>query len=636
MNWIKAGFVLAFLFMQSTKINAQANYVIPVVFHVIHKNGAENISDEQIFDQIEILNRDFNNPDTTVIIDTFKPLIADCDIEFRLATLDPDGNCTSGITRHYSSLTSVGDHQVKSIIHWPPDEYLNFYVVTNAAGLAGHALLPSQADSFPQWDGIVIGHNYTGSIGTSSVLTSVVATHEVGHYLGLQHVWGGNNVPNFFYLPVSQTSNCSTDDGVGDTPNTIGNQLCNHTQMNCGTLDNVQNFMDYSYCGAMFTHGQKDRMHAMLDSSLANRNNLWTQSNLVKTGVDTIPNWLCKAEFKVNKQSVCVGDTIVFTDLSKHQIQTREWDFVGGSSTSIADSIVKVVYSIPGNYDVRLKVINSMGSDSVVLQNYISVLPNPGNLTVVVEDMENLAPFPSDKWMVFGGHDTTIFEVNSNAGYSGSQSLYFDNFNKNGVVILESTTMNLTTSGSMELIFRHAYAEKSINNSNRLEVFFSNDCGNSWILAKTIVSVLLKTKLVADTLPFIPAGSSEWKTTTVNIPGGYQTTNFRVKFVFTGSHEGNNFYLDDINVIPVGTINIEDSWKDNIRVYPNPADSEVFLKNIPQGSLIKLFDTKGKLIHSQVSTLLVNKINLKGVKKGSYLLKITYEGAVFGYTFVKK
>jgi hypothetical protein len=101
-------------------------YIIPVVFHIIHNYGPENINDDQVHDAIRQLNIQYRklNDDTTDIVQLFKSRAADCGIEFRLAQLDPDGNCTSGITRTVSDLTSIGDHQVKSLIHWPPNKYL--------------------------------------------------------------------------------------------------------------------------------------------------------------------------------------------------------------------------------------------------------------------------------------------------------------------------------------------------------------------------------------------------------------------------------------------------------------------------------------------------------------------------------
>lgn len=616
-------------------LNFKAQYTIPVVFHVIHQNGIENISDAQIIDQINILNRDYNNPDTSVIIDTFKSLVADCDIQFKLAQLDPDGNCTNGITRHYSSLTTTGDHQVKSIVHWPPDEYLNFYVVVNAAGLAGHALMPSQADSFPQWDGIVMGHNYIGSIGTSSVATSVVGSHEVGHYLGLEHVWGGNNVPNFYYLPVSQPSNCGTDDGIGDTPNTIGNQNCIYSQMNCGTLDNVQNFMDYSYCGAMFTHGQKARMHSMLDSTLADRNNLWSPSNLVKTGIDSIENRLCGAQIQASTRTICLGDTIEFSDISKHGIIARNWELFGGTTTSLTDSSIKVVYPSTGIYNIKLIVSNTLFTDTVLLENYISVLPNPAILNGIVEDFEWIDSFPTTNWFTLSDNDTSQFEITTNASYSGSKSLFFDNYNNSGIVELNSSTMDLTAPGSKELAFRHAYAERALSINNKLQIYFSGNCGKTWTLVKTLVTSQLKTKVSSDTTFFIPNGQSEWKTTFVTISPTYQTQSFRVKFVFQGDAKGNNFYLDDINVIPAGTIGIKEDWKEQIKICPNPTDSEMAIIKLPHQATISILNNQGKLMFIGHATKVNEIINVEKFPKGNYILKITHLGNDFVTNFIK-
>ncbi len=341
-----------------------ATYTIPVVFHVIHNYGVENISDAQILDGLDIVNKTFRKQlaDTASIVAVFKPIHADCDIEFKLAQLDPDGNCTNGINRVASPLTLIGDHSVKSLIQWPTNKYLNVYIVSQAAGLAGHCVWPSDADTIPAWDGIVIGHNYVGSIGTSNYMQSVAFAHECGHYLNLQHIWGGNNVPGFYFYPCADINkDCTIDDLVDDTPPTIGWQSCNLSGASCGnTVDNVQNTMDYSYCNRMFTTGQKARMQACLNSPIAGRDNLWSPSNLTATGVLTSPV-LCEANFTSNKVVVCQNSSniITFTNTSYNGIFTNtQWSFPGGNpATSTANSPV-ITYSTPGKYDVTLKVIN--------------------------------------------------------------------------------------------------------------------------------------------------------------------------------------------------------------------------------------------------------------------------------------
>ncbi len=237
-------------------------YYIPIVIHILHNNGIENISNEQVFDAIDVLNRDYRllNQDANNVHADFQGLPADVEIEFRLATKAPDGTCFNGITRTVTSLTfdgSSGNAQKNAVKNgndvfqgeWPGDEYLNVFVCADIDGAAGYTYTPSNWIGSGMGNGIWILHNYLGSIGTSSLYTSRTLTHETGHWLNLEHPWGGNNNPG-------NASSCSTDDGVNDTPNTIGVTSCNLNEASCGPRANVENYMDYSYCSKMFTPGQ--------------------------------------------------------------------------------------------------------------------------------------------------------------------------------------------------------------------------------------------------------------------------------------------------------------------------------------------------------------------------------------------
>jgi hypothetical protein len=222
-------------------------YVIPVVFHILHNNGSENISKEQILDGVEWMNNDFRKTayDTASIINDFKLIAADCRIEFRLAGLDPYGNCTDGITRTQTELTYSATEGIKDYVQaWPRNRYLNIWVVHSIeSGAAGYAYYPSSVDG--SWgvgrDGIVLKYTYVGGIEESSIGRARTLTHEIGHYLNLMHPWGPTNEPEL-------TDNCYMDDEVEDTPLTIGHKSCNLYASTCGSLDNVQNYMEYSYC----------------------------------------------------------------------------------------------------------------------------------------------------------------------------------------------------------------------------------------------------------------------------------------------------------------------------------------------------------------------------------------------------
>ena len=250
-------------------------YIIPVVFHIIHDNGPENISDAQVHDAIRVMNDDFNrmNPDWVTVRPDFVDLVADVGIEFRLAQLDPQGNCTNGITRTESDLTYEGDQAMTQLIQWPRNRYMNIWVGASANGAAGYTNYPWVFNNSPQNDGIVVKYDYVGSIGAGSPGRSRTLTHEVGHWLNLRHCWGNSNDPGL-------EENCSEDDDVEDTPLTIGWTACIVSGSSCGSpLDNVENYMEYSYCSKMFTTGQATRMLAALTSTIAQRNSLWEPGN---------------------------------------------------------------------------------------------------------------------------------------------------------------------------------------------------------------------------------------------------------------------------------------------------------------------------------------------------------------------
>src|SRR5690606_20155140 len=142
----------------------------------------------------------------------------------------------------------------------------------------------------------------------------------------------------------------------------------------CGTLDNVQNYMEYSYCARMFTEGQKTRMHACLNSPVAGRNNLWQPGNLLATGTDDATYYLCAANFEADKKIICAGETVEFSDVSYHGIEQRDWTFEGGTASSYTDSLIEVTYTSSGVYGVTLEVGNGTETEIISKEEYITVI----------------------------------------------------------------------------------------------------------------------------------------------------------------------------------------------------------------------------------------------------------------------
>ncbi len=619
---------------QENTTKSGATYIIPVVFHIIHNNGSENITNSQIYDAIEQVNLQYRklNPDTSQIVSAFQSIAADADIEIRLAQIDPDGNCTSGITRTVSALTYPGDHQVKSLIHWPPEKYLNIYVCFDAAGLAGHALMPAVADTIPEWDGIVIRHDYVGTIGTSDYFKRTVLSHEIGHYLNLYHIWGGNNVPDFYYLPVGNAGNCAYDDEVMDTPNTIGWSTCNLNASSCSSLDNIQNYMDYAYCALMFTEGQKVRMHAALNSSVAQRNNLWTPANLATTGTDDLANQLCEVKLEANKLVVCQGDSVLFKDVSSHSIANRIWNVESGIllGSSSNDTAI-VLYNQVGKFDVTLKVSNGVDTLELVLTDYITVLPNQGTNQGITEGFEEGLTAFKNKWHVREVGQPYNWEI-SNTGFQSNQSAMINNFDAGSNQVYEFFSDPLDLSGftSLAVAFDWAYAQKVASNADLFRIFISNDCGETWLHKKTYSGTsTLKSVSQLVTTSFIPASLNEWASDTVLINGAVNFTDHtQVKFRFE-SKGGNNFFLDNIRIGKLNELGLHEvGSKNQFEIYPNPAEKEGFvvLKWTEQESpeKVQLLDAQGRIVFETNEQTDLNslQIPLAGLRSGYYFVKM--------------
>lgn len=614
-----------------------ASYIIPVVFHVIHNYGNENISDAQIKDGLDWVNKTFRKqrPDTASMVAAFKPIHADCDIEFRLATKDPNGNCHSGINRIASPLTSSGDHRVKNLIHWPPTQYLNVYVVVNAAGLAGHCVWPSDADTIPLWDGIVIGHNYVGTFGTSNLTQSVAFAHECGHYLNLQHIWGGNNVPGFYFYPCADPNkDCNIDDLVADTPPTIGWQSCNLNGASCGNVkDNVQNVMDYSYCNVMFTQGQKTRMQACLNSPIAGRNNLWQTANLIATGVYT-PATVCAADFMSNRTVSCPNTQIYFSNTSFHgPFSSVEWKFAGGTPSVSAIANPTVSYATPGVYSIELKVKNGNDSAVVVKPNYI-IIQNTTATGIgypFSESFESTMSLNGTDWFRNNLDTSTSWQLTNIAAFSGSTSVMLDNFNSNieGKDELFSKPINLTGATALNIGFKYAFARRDTSNKDQLQLFAYQNCSGTAIQRFSAIGAALETTSLT-TIPFYPSGSMEWKSVSASLLPLFFNSTFRFKFVFS-HHGGNNLFIDDINIdVTTGLNDISEviNWES---LYPNPTNEHSVLKftnSLSKTLSVSIYNTLGEKVSVLEKQFFEAgehelEIQIDNLKSGLYLVELS-------------
>jgi len=560
--------------------------VIPVVFHIIHDYNTGYISDEQVESAIENINLDFQklNSDTIDIVSDFVDIAADLNLSFRLAQLDPQGNCTKGVTRTYSNLTHTAGENVKALIKWDPSKYLNVWIVeTIASGAGGYSYLPGSAPGNDNNAGILVINTQFGATGTSngSGFSKHTLSHEIGHYLGLPHTWGGTNTPG---LP----GNCNSDDGIADTPECLGQSFnCDLTIETCGSLDNVQNFMCYAGCPNMFTEGQGDRVHYYLDnhtSGNAPRNGLWQQSNLVATGTnDGYLNQECTpiADIYADVTTTCVGDEILINGFAHNADSTNyNWTVTGSSTTTVSGSNIYATYSTPGIYPVTLEVSNSVGTATVNKTDYIIVRSNANQETLPYYEAFETAldlndPLNSSSW--FTSSDYTETWEASTSGYNSANGYMArtKNFTDLGRTTLELPFIDFTNSQSgTKLFFNYAYKQRNSLVEDKLMVYISKNCGKTWSKRKTINIEDLITSTGTQSSTWEPQSSSDWKQTSVGMTTVSGDAGILIRFVLEGEN-GNYLYIDGLEIHNFN-VGIEETVLDEnaLDIYPNPITNE--------------------------------------------------------------
>lgn len=630
-----------------SKVSTTPSYTIPVVFHILHMGGVENISDAQVIDQVAILNRDYQkqNADTISVIPTFTNNIANVGFSFKLATIDPDGNCTNGIVRHYTSKTNWDANNLSDFIYsWPTNQYLNIYVVkTININATAYTFLPGIGipDSC---DAIVSMHNMVGSIGTSQLSYSRVLTHEVAHWFSIPHIWGVSNAPGV----------ACGDDGVSDTPITKGFSTCNTTSSDVctpGVLENAQNYMDYSPCKIMFTNGQAANMHASINGSTNGRNNLSTNTNHILTGVVN-SSFSCNtlADFYVIKSINCAGSTYTFTSLSQFgpSAGTLQWSFVGGSPSTSTNSVVIVSYPAAGVYPVSLTATSANGVDTETKNSYITVVNGQGGLTLPYSfDFEGVT-LPNNITIVNEQSDTITWKHNISVGAnSTNKSIYINNFpdstNYGNRDYFETPFFDFTNTSALNLSYYYAYAKRYAIQADSFKVQYSLDCGGTWSNVIGIPNINTMASNSGGTLntSFVPS-ASQWKL--VSIPSGLLTNlnnkpSVKFRFFFKADYlvdGANNIYIDQINIngnIVTSLTEFENQM--NLNVYPNPSASKInieFVSPLKGTVKLQLNDITGRCLKQEVyhvneGDLFTNTINERNeYSAGIYLLTLDMNG----------
>ena len=365
-------------------------YTIPVVVHIIYQNETDvwNISDQQVLSQIQILNEDFRrlNADTVNTPAGFAAVAGYPNIEFCLARRDTLGQNTTGIIRHRfqqraSWSTGQFDGTVKPATRWNPNLYYNIWIANLSGGVLGYAQFPTgsglpglSGGTNANTDGIVLLYSSVGRPPQNPFPGQYnlgrTATHEIGHALGLRHIWGDGN-------------NCTFTDFCADTPpSDAANYGCPLTHASCGGLDMVQNYMDYTNdaCMNLFTANQVVRMWTVLQNS-PRRNSLLSSLACIPPDVVPAAAWFQSAD------TLCPGGTVQFRDQSLNRPTRWQWSFPGGIPASDTNQFPGPVrYDSVGVYSVTLVASNSAGSDTLVMSGAVRVM------NALVANLDTLLP----------------------------------------------------------------------------------------------------------------------------------------------------------------------------------------------------------------------------------------------------
>lgn len=398
-------------------------YRIPVVFHIVYNTAAENVADSLVYSQLKVLNNDFRklNADTVNHRAIFKDRAADVGFEFYLATLDPDGNITNGITRTETDVTDFSGggffpdpnaiDDVKSNTSggkdaWDADNYLNIWICNTGGSILGFAYPPETAPNWPagqvpankgKW-GVVISHivfGYNNPLATGGYDIADqgrTAVHEVGHYFGLRHIWGDAGSAFF----PGADCDITKDDGIDDTPHMGENSQtsgCDFNKNSCTNgetpdePDMPENYMDYSTetCQNMFTEGQADIMRSMAVTGRPDLAEIITNETIIVESGDYIV---------VNNTDTIIVDANTYVEINEGDKVVFLNENNGYSYTVNHDGQLQGTDNYAVTADGEITVSGVSGINQIETNNLlVSVFPNPAksSLTLINHSKNKLS-----------------------------------------------------------------------------------------------------------------------------------------------------------------------------------------------------------------------------------------------------
>lgn len=570
-------------------------YDIPLVVHVVHDYGPELLVDNKIYELVAEMNRFYSNTNNVSgVIKEFKPYIGNPKIRFHLATKDPSGKPTKGITHKLSYLTKGGDDQGK-FDQWNPANYINIWFENTIGAkpangiIVAYATPPSTAAAAPYRDGIISNYSFIDDgVRDAPSATGGSIDHEMGHILNLSHTFGTTNNPG-----TNKSGSCTDDDAVDDTPPTQGHlggcplydSVCatNYFKIYSGITGadslvnypdtaNEQNIMNYADCKVNLTKGQVERMRGALNSDVGKRDSLWSPYNLFLTGaLDPIPDLAPIADFVVknnvnaNTYFTCSnngstsGAPLKFINYSwQDTVVAINWTFTNGASTPTASASVAAnsatnvsssvtnTFDTPGWVTVTLAATGNHSGLTTTTEFPRAVFVADKEGTQANNYMMEFNTPDTAKWPLFNYYNNEFKWKYANVGMYDNSSLEYTGFDTRGFTTtgsplgdyddVYSAPMDLTGfgTGPCNLNYFYSAAARTSNAydiNDRLEIFYSTDRATSWKQLDTMVKGRLVNKGAIYTA-YTPANVSDWAPMSINIPAAARTayTVFRFRY----------------------------------------------------------------------------------------------------------
>jgi len=349
------------------------------------------------------------------------------------------------------------------------------------------------------------------------------------------------------------------------------------------------------------------------------------------SGISSAP----AADFTASKKLICQGRDVQYNDISLLAEPGWIWNFEGGEPATSSEQAPLVTYNVPGIYEVSLTVTNAIGEDTELKTALIQVIPQAGEPLPIEEGFEGLIFESDESWFIINSDMDVTWEVNSTIGNGSSSSAWINN----DLNILEredeliSNTVDLSEAAAVTVSFDVAFAQKDISNKDKLRFFISENCGDTWILKKTLTGDTSLPTADPTTEPFFPA-ADQWQTVDItNIGPSSMQEDFRFKFKFEDDG-GNNIFLDNIN-IAMYISSVDDFERQlNLDVFPNPTQSNAFMNfDLMKTSdvSIQLIDITGRVLWQEMTLNLSQGsknmiIPTEGLSPGMYMITIEVNG----------